>query len=51
MTDWHKLMEEYKTDNKKWLELLNELSDIAAFFQIQKKWNLTLMSLEPRSTY
>lgn len=31
MTDWHKLMEEYKTDNKKWLELLDELSDIAAF--------------------
>ena len=24
-------MEEYKTDNEKWLELLDELSDIASF--------------------
>ena len=36
MTDWHKLMEEYKTDNVKWLELLNDLSDIASFLDTKE---------------
>ena len=36
MTDWYKQMEEYKTDNVKWLELLNELSDIASFLDTKE---------------
>lgn len=29
-------MEEYKTNNKKWLELLNDLRDIAAFLDAKE---------------
>ena len=29
-------MEEYKTNNKKWLELLNDLSDIASFLDAKE---------------
>ena len=36
MADWHKQMEEYKTDNVKWLELLNDLSDIASFLDTKE---------------
>ena len=36
MTDWHKLMEEYKTNNHKWFELLNDLSDIASFLDTKE---------------
>ena len=36
MPDWYRLMEEYKTDNEKWLDLLNELSDIASFLDTKE---------------
>lgn len=36
MNDWHRLMDEYKTNNEKWLGLLNDLSDIASFLDIKE---------------
>lgn len=31
MRPWEQQMEEYKTNNEKWLELLDDLNDIASF--------------------
>lgn len=34
--DWIEKMEEYKTNNKKWLELLSDLTDTAAFLDAKE---------------